>query len=261
MNTFVVSDLHLCDKGPRDSFAYGGREGRFYKFLDFVEASRGRLYVLGDMFDWWQVNLSASVIEYLTLMNRLKAIRATYVMGNHDCALAQFIGSNLMPKVGILNDMIHPFEETIGGRRFAFLHGHEADPYCNSLNPGTGEITAIISGMLEDRHKTPFHEGQAVEDEFVGTLETALTVWRRLTFQRGRLDEMLDGVEAYRKRKQADVVVYGHTHKPGHIGDHHFNTGCWCRDRDTFVRIEDDGAVSLWEWTGDHAISFEKALR
>ena len=37
------------------------------------------------------------------------------------------------------------------------------------------------------------------------------------------MDEMLDGVEAYRKEAGADVVVYGHTHEPGHIGDYHFN--------------------------------------
>jgi hypothetical protein len=36
-------------------------------------------------------------------------------------------------------------------------------------------------------------------------------LWRKLTFQHGRLDEMLDGVEAYRKGKRADVVVYGHS--------------------------------------------------
>ena len=53
----------------------------------------------------------------------------------------------------------HPFEETIGGRKFAFLHGHEADPYCCDLNPGVGEITAIISGLLEDRNKGPVHHG------------------------------------------------------------------------------------------------------
>ena len=40
MPTFVVSDLHLADKGPRDNFAYQGREERFYNFLKFVEVSR-----------------------------------------------------------------------------------------------------------------------------------------------------------------------------------------------------------------------------
>ena len=55
MPIFCVSDLHLCDRGYRDNFAVEGREARFHKFLDYVEAEGGRLYVLGDLFDWWQV--------------------------------------------------------------------------------------------------------------------------------------------------------------------------------------------------------------
>ena len=31
MPTFCISDLHLCDRGPRDNFAYNGREERFYQ--------------------------------------------------------------------------------------------------------------------------------------------------------------------------------------------------------------------------------------
>ena len=81
--------------------------------------------------------------------------------------------------------------------------------------------------MLEDRNKSPVRHGHPVADEFVGTLESALTLWRTLTFQHGRQAEMVAGVEKYRQEKQADVVVYGHTHVPGQIGDHHFNAGSW----------------------------------
>ena len=63
-------------------------------------------------------------------------------------------------------------------------------------------------------------------DEFVGTLESALTLWRTLTFQHGRQTEMVAGVEKFRREKKCDVVVYGHTHEPGNIGDYHFNSGC-----------------------------------
>ena len=158
---------------------------------------------------------------------------------------------------------VRGFEKTIGGRRFAFLHGHESDPYCRDLNPGTGEITAIISAMLEDRNRGPFTaDHHAVEDQFVGTLEAALTLWRHLTFQHGRRDEMLDGVEAYRKEAGADVVVYGHTHEPGCIGDYHFNSGCWARTNDTFVRIEEDGQTAVWEWLpSNRPALFPHALR
>jgi len=57
-------------------------------------------------------------------------------------------------------------------------------------------------------------------------------------------------------------VVYGHTHEPGTIGDHHFNTGTWARTNDTFVRISDDGRAAVWQWRHDNRpIPFSHALR
>jgi UDP-2,3-diacylglucosamine pyrophosphatase LpxH len=266
MSIFCVSDLHLCDRGPRDTFVFGDREKRFHQFLDYVEKSGGQLYILGDLFDWWQANLSASVRAYKDLLERLACVGVgllgtNWIAGNHDSALTDFIGTEIKLRGIEMPVMSRAFETTIGGRRFAVLHGHESDPYCRSMNPGTGEITAIISGMLEDRNQSPFdRRGHAIEDEFVGTLEAALTLWRKLTFQHGRLDEMIDNVEAYRKEAGADVVIYGHTHEPGQIGNFHYNTGSWCRKEDTFVRIENDGAVSLWQWT-DRPIPLNKCLR
>lgn len=252
MPIFCISDLHLCDRGYRDNFAVEGREKRFHTFLDYVVAEGGQLYILGDLFDWWQANLSRSIRAYQELLARLAHIRpsgALWIVGNHDNALTDFIDSEVRLSGLELPVMTRAFQSTIGGRRFAFLHGHESDPYCRDANPGTGEVTAIISGLLEDRNRGPFSTGHhAVEDEFVGTLEGALTLWRKMTLQRGRMDEMLDGVESYRKQAGADVVVYGHTHEPGQIGDYHFNTGTWARTRDTFVRIDDDGHTAVWEW-------------
>jgi UDP-2,3-diacylglucosamine pyrophosphatase LpxH len=255
--TFCVSDLHACERGYRDNFAYNGREERFYRFLDFVEESHGRLLVIGDLFDWWQANLGATLNAYRPLLDRLDALGAEWIVGNHDNALEPLIGTPLMIDHPMFRRSRRPFEETIGGRKFAFLHGHEADPYCCDLNPGTGEITAIISGMLEDRNKGPMtRRGHAVEDEFVGTLERALTLWRTLTFQHGRQAEMVAGVEKYRQEKQCDVVVYGHTHEPGRIGDYHFNSGSWARQHDTYVVISDNGQASVWEWLGDKAVPY-----
>ena len=90
MPTYCISDLHLCDKGPRDNFCFNGREARFHKFLDHVETCNGRLIVLGDLFDWWQANLSDSVLAHLPLIDRLATMNAIYVVGNHDCALLDF---------------------------------------------------------------------------------------------------------------------------------------------------------------------------
>ena len=261
MPLFCISDLHLCERGPRDNFPCNGREERFNNFLNHVESSGGKLLILGDLFDWWLANMGASILAYLPLLDRLDSLGASWVLGNHDNAFWSMVGSPVMIAHPMFRRSCHAFEATIGGRKFAFLHGHETDPYCRDLNPGIGEITAIISGILEDRNKSPFdRQGHAIEDDFVGTLEKALTLWRTLTFQQGRQLEMVNGVEKYRKEKQADVVVYGHTHQPGFRGDYHFNTGCWARQHDTFVVVNDNGTASVWEWLGDQAIPYFTAL-
>ncbi len=263
MPIYCISDLHLCDRGPRDNFAYNGREEHFYRFLDYVDQQKGQLYILGDLFDFWQVNLSAAILAYQDLLTRLDQMQALYVVGNHDGDLAGFIGRpQLMPGHPFFLREVRAFARKIASRRFGFLHGHESDPYCRDSNPGTGEITAIISGMLEDKNKGPFRGRHAIEDKFIGTLESALTLWRELTFQHGRLDEMIDGVEKYRVNQGADVVIYGHTHEPGQIGDYHFNTGSWARNHDTFVEIDDTtGCTRLMEWLGDRAVAFDRWLR
>ena len=70
-----------------------GREERFYKFLDYVEAEGGQLYVLGDLFDFWQANMSRAVVAYLDLLTRLDKMQAVYVVGNHDCAFRRSLAN------------------------------------------------------------------------------------------------------------------------------------------------------------------------
>jgi len=256
MLVFCISDLHLCDRGARDNFIVRG-EDRLLRFLDYVDEQQGTLLILGDLFDVWQCNFSASVMAYPKLLRALCCIPSRWVVGNHDGLLSQFLGTDIQLVNACLPDMSGPFEVTLGGKCYAFAHGHEMDPTCNSLNPGIGELTAIISGMLEDR-KGP--DSGAVEDRFIRSLEFPLNLWRAVSHQVNRDEEMLNNAETYRKEKDADTLIYGHTHTAGRIGDSIFNTGCWCRDVDTFVRI-DDGVPSLHVWDGERPVAFEKEPR
>ena len=254
---YCISDLHFGDKKNRDNFATRGVD-RLNRFIDYVDQNEGLIYILGDMFDWWQCNLGASLVAYKAELDALYAL-STWVPGNHDSDFTPILGHPFLTcPHPLLQYGQKPFTQAIGNRTFAFLHGHEADPYCSSINPGTGELTAIISGMLED--KSGPDTGQT-EENSVGRLESLLTIYRRMTGQHGRLDEMIDNVEAYRESHVADVVVSGHTHAPGRIGTHYYNTGAWCRDMDTFVQIEDDGTVRMFVWDGYMPVPFDKELR
>ncbi len=93
---FVISDLHMGDGGPRDSFAVGDRERQLALFLDYVANQQGELMVLGDLFEFWQMNLSAIILRHRPLLDRLAGMQATYVLGNHDGDLEHFVGTDLL---------------------------------------------------------------------------------------------------------------------------------------------------------------------
>jgi UDP-2,3-diacylglucosamine pyrophosphatase LpxH len=249
---YCISDVHAADRGTRDNFNVKGREIRFYDFLKWVEQQQAKLYILGDLFDWWQVNFSSSINQYHGLLDKLDAMQSTYVLGNHDNTLMNFvyIDNNIieMPHP-FFKRMSKPFVQTIGGRKFAFLHGHEFDPYCNKNNPGIGEIATIIAGMLEDLSNGPFIGNLSVEDEL------------KSIGSNSRLCDNIQAIEKYRQNNNIDVVIYGHTHTPGNIGNYHYNSGTWARQIDTFTKIDDEGQVSLWQWKeGVGPVLFEKTL-
>ena len=83
MPIYAISDLHLCDRGRatislstavRIASAVPGHGG----------SGKGRLLILGDLFDFWQVNLGTAVVAYLPLLDRLARMGATWIVGNHD---------------------------------------------------------------------------------------------------------------------------------------------------------------------------------
>ena len=77
MPLFRLSDLHLCERGPRDNFAYNGREERFNNFLNMVEAAGGQLLILGDLFDWWLANRWAQHHRLLAAVGPARALGAS----------------------------------------------------------------------------------------------------------------------------------------------------------------------------------------
>src|SRR5262249_3782890 len=60
---FVISDLHLGDGGARDNFEAGGKTRALRSFLDHVGSEGGELFVLGDLLELWQMNLSVLFVK------------------------------------------------------------------------------------------------------------------------------------------------------------------------------------------------------
>jgi UDP-2,3-diacylglucosamine pyrophosphatase LpxH len=201
----------MGDGGPRDNFAYGDREDQLRSFLDLVEDDHGRLVICGDLFELWQSNMSKVLTKRIRLLDRLASMETVYILGNHDADLRYFVGRQH-------SWLGHPFFErmclachlNLGGKSFQFIHGHEADPYCSDDTPGLGRITAIYSGLAEDRNGGPMlDEYQTVEQKVVGRMERLISFWNWL---RGKPDRFTAINRQLRDMPPvADVVICGHT--------------------------------------------------
>jgi len=248
MPIYAISDLHMGDGGPRDNFAYGDREDQLRLFLDFVEDNHGRLVICGDLFELWQSNISKAITKRVGLLDRLARMEAVYILGNHDADLRYFVGQQR-------NWLSHPLFErmclachlNVGGKSFQFIHGHEADSYCSDDTPGLGRITAIYSGLAEDRNGGPMlDEYRTVEQKVVGRMERLASLWNWL---RGKPDRFTAINRQLRDMPPvADVVICGHTHRPGRIESWHYNCGTWAERVNSFVHIASDGKVGVFDW-------------
>jgi len=258
---FVVSDLHLGDRGVRDNFVFmseGRRMQDFTSFLNYVERQNGRLIIAGDLFELWQSNVSRVLTARPWLLNRLASMGAIYILGNHDADLVNFRG-HLKLTHPFFRNMVTSHTETIGGKQFHFIHGHEVDRYCANDTPGLGRISAIYTGLREDRNGGPLvNKYQTIENRSLGRIERILSFVRwilrkpnRAKVMNSRLIEYLD---------KYDVLVSGHTHRAGQLYRQTlplqvYNTGTWAENICSFVLISPHGDVGVYDWDGDNILS------
>lgn len=271
---FVISDLHVGDGGARDNFEAGRKTTELRAFLDWVGSEGGELFVLGDLFELWQVSLSRLFAFRRELLDHLATLPLVYVPGNHDIDLAHFVGTDFLSHP-FFQHMRGPFVRTLGKKTFRFSHGHEVDPFNAGDDPGFGRMLAIFAGIFEDQNGSPFlATGESAEDVLEQFGESMLTLWtaamttigrRRLGKEMlptdtltpaqnpDRLSEHIAAMRAHRDAHSYDVAVVGHTHKPGRIDDWYFNSGSWVGARNSLLRIGPEGDVRYFEWSGRRA--------
>lgn len=272
---FVISDLHIGDAGARDNFEAGHKAPQLRAFLDHVGAEGGELFILGDLFELWQMNMSRLFVKRRELLDHFAAVGVVYVPGNHDVDLVHFIGTDLLAHPFFAR-MRAPFVRVLGGRRFHFSHGHETDPWNAGDDPGFGRMLAIFGGIFEDENGSPLlASGETTEDVLLQFGDSMLTIWRSaLATMKGRatnedvrpgsavtpaqnpsrLADHVAGVRADLGRSGYDVAVLGHTHQAGRIEDWYYNSGSWTGPRNHFLRISPDGDVRYLAWKDGRAV-------
>ncbi|HVH45179.1 MAG TPA: UDP-2,3-diacylglucosamine diphosphatase, partial [Labilithrix sp.] len=275
---FVISDLHLGDGGARDNFEAGKKTPQLRSFLDYAGNEGGELFVLGDLFELWQMSLSLLFVKRREVLDHLASLPLVYVPGNHDIDLIHFIGTDFLAH-SFFTHMRAPFVRELGDKRFRFFHGHEVDPFNSGDDPGFGRMLAIFGGIFEDQNGSPLlASGESAEEVLEQFGDSMLTLWTAAMATIGRhragkemtptsaltpaqnpdrLAEHIGGVRADLEKERYDVAVLGHTHRPGRIGDWYFNSGSWVGSSNCFLRVSPDGHVRYFEWKDGRGVELE----
>lgn len=278
---FVISDLHIGDRGPRDNFFSvpkdkpGKRYDLLKEFLGLVRKQNGALVILGDLFEFWQANMGEVIRQNIDLINVLGEMDVHYVIGNHDIDFEPLMGLDIFsPK--FFRSMTPPFTAKIGSEEFYFCHGHERDPYNQGTRPSMGRVLAIVAGLFEDRFGVQLISNISTEDfcaemgeKILKSAKGAITSIRDRvtqyfsfeakkeltpTQQKNYINDLFDALIQERTQSSYQKLIVGHTHFPGQYEDWYYNAGSWVGSREgqpigNFVWITRTGNVDICEFT------------
>jgi len=266
---FVISDLHLGDGSLKDNFKFGKKQTLLQSFLDYVDKEEGELIILGDFLELWGHRLESVICKQGFLLDRLADMGVVFVPGNHDAELLSWENMSKPPHV-FFEATTRPFVRTIGGNRFKFMHGHEADPFVQGNMKTLARALTAYTPVLALENAILTLSNDALVDAVLEVGENILRLWDwitgnvKRTFQeccsvvpnntltvskrKIRTQKMLTRYYQDKGRDLYDVAIVGHTHRPGRFGNWYFNSGSWTGRTNNFLRISPDGGVEVSDW-------------
>lgn len=216
---YFVSDLHLGVL-PRDEDKL--REDKFLNFLDMIKADCERLYMVGDIFDYWFDYKTVIPKEFYRTLAKLKelsdaGIQIEYLMGNHDFGHRDFFSDELGIEV-IESDI----EREHNGKKFYISHGDgKADN-----DTGYLILRAILRNKISNKIYRFIHP-----DLGIGLASGSSKKSRAHTSSKEYGEN--EGMINFAKKKIEDgfdYVIMGHRHKKiilEHKGGKYINLGEW----------------------------------
>ena len=266
---FVISDLHLGDGSLKDNFYFGKKQVLLQSFLDHVEKENGELMIIGDFLELWGHCLERVICRQGDLLDRLAGMKAILVPGNHDAELLSWENMTKPPHM-FFEATSRPFVKTIGGKRFKFMHGHEADPFVQGNMKTLARALTAYAPVFAFEKTVLTLSNDALVDAVLELGENALRFWdwitgsvkktfkecclvvpnnKRFASKRKiRTQKMLTRYAQDRSQDLYDVAIVGHTHKAGRFGDWYFNSGSWTGRTNNFLRISPHGTVEVSDW-------------
>ena len=194
-----ISDCHLDASKP----------AIITNLLDFIKnrASKARfLYILGDLFEVWlgDDDPAPGFGEVIASLNHLSKTTDIYFLaGNRDFLLGDGFGERTGLKV--LNE---PVKFNLGGRSVVLLHG---DVLCTDDH----DYQVFRTKVRDPAWQTEFLQKPLSERQQIAAALRADSVSATLEKTDEITDTNADAVEVYFDRYGAEIMIHGHTHRPG----------------------------------------------
>jgi len=195
-----ISDLHLQASHPRTAEA-------FFRFLAERAALAERLYLLGDIFEYWAGDDDVDDPFNARVVAALRAVSAGgtavyWLGGNRDF----LVGAAFAAAAG-LTLLDEPHVATVAGRRVALVHG---DAQCTD----DVKYMAFRAQVRDPAWQRQFLAAPLAQRKAIiaGLREGSRAAHGEKSYE--IMDVTPSAVAALHRDSGADVVIHGHTHRP-----------------------------------------------
>ncbi len=233
-----ISDIHLGTSGCKADF-----------LLDFLRVNESdQLYLVGDIVDGWQLKRgwywkqSHNDVVQKVLRKARKGTKVTYIVGNHDEVLREFLGLRF-GEILIENEAVHELRD---GRRLWVTHG--------DLFDGVIQYAKWLAYLGD----TAYTMALKVNDHFNYLRhKMGMSYWSLSQYLKHRVKNAVSFITAFEealtteaRRRGYDGVVCGHIHRPEIReidGTLYCNDGDWVESLSALVETH-EGELKLVYW-------------
>lgn len=249
---YFVSDIHL---GCVDAEISKRAERAFCRWLDVVAKDAKRIYLLGDIFDFWFEYRTVAPQGYVRVLGRLaeladRGVEVVFYAGNHDMWCLDY----LERECGIRVEM-KPRVESIASRMIHLAHG-------DNMNISGQPMLRLMNSLFRSGvARWMFH--WLIHPDFAMRLGRMFSGKSRKSHSNEQLSvDMLAplveyAVEHHREHADVETYIFGHMHIPHHEvndGAEIFFLSDWSREEATYAVLGVNG-VELKTFKIDETIS------
>jgi UDP-2,3-diacylglucosamine hydrolase len=205
---YFVSDFHFGTDGQLTSLE---REKKLVRFFDSIEENAEKIYLLGDVFDYWFEYKRAIPKGFVRILGKIASMRDSgieieFFTGNHDMWMFKYFEEEF-------NIPIHraPLQVELQGKNFLLGHG-------DGLGPGDRKykmIKKVFANKVLQKLYGTIHPnlGLRLMRKF-SSKSREFNSPEELTFLGPEKEWLVQYSEEYIKENKVDYLVFGHRHLP-----------------------------------------------